>query len=55
LAQTVSGKRIRRDTFGKESLLEIIRQHASVSSQKIVSAIIRAVTVFAKTLFLKMM
>ena len=36
------------DTFGKESLLEIIRQHASVSAQEIVSAIINAVNRFRK-------
>jgi sigma-B regulation protein RsbU (phosphoserine phosphatase) len=36
------------DTFGKESLLEIIRQHASVSAQEIVSAIISAVNRFRK-------
>jgi sigma-B regulation protein RsbU (phosphoserine phosphatase) len=36
------------DTFGKESLLEIIRRHASVSAQEIVSAIINAVNRFRK-------
>jgi len=36
------------DTFGKESLLEVIRQHASVSAQEIVSAIISAVNRFRK-------
>jgi len=35
-------------TFGKESLLEIIRQHALVSAQEIVSAIINAVNRFRK-------
>jgi sigma-B regulation protein RsbU (phosphoserine phosphatase) len=35
-------------TFGKESLLEIIRQHALVSAQEIVSAIINAVIRFRK-------
>jgi sigma-B regulation protein RsbU (phosphoserine phosphatase) len=36
------------DTFGKESLLEIIRQHASAGAQEIVSAILSGVNRFRK-------